>query len=277
VPTPPDLSPSHEASLIYTLAFVVVYSVAILWSIQRARRGDALALWCILAGTVMVLIEPLLDFLSVFTYSADNVAIIFWAFDVPIPLLAVLGYGFYFGAEAYLGCSIVARGAGARDLWKLYAFAWVMDVLLEGIAIASDLFGYYGPHAFDIWGQPLWFPFINAAFPIVCGVVLYGLRNVLRGARVALVVPVSAFLYAAVYVGAGWPAFVSMHADVGGWVRWLAGGATIALALGTTWAGIRLMEWLRTVQTPAAPEALAGSYLLPARGDKLAPTVSRRV
>ncbi len=264
---PVTLSVAHSSSVAFTALCAVGFLIAAGFAVHRAARRDMLLACATLAGVAACLLEPLLDFLGLCWYARDNFAVVFIAFGVSIPLAALVGYGFLFGAEAYIGAVMMRRGVKASKLWALYAFAWTLDFVLEVLGIHVRFYTYYGPQPFSVFSVPLWFMFVNAAFPIVAGAVFYLYWNRLRGAGVLLAIPLLPCIFGALYLGTAWPIFVALHTEVPGIVIWAAATATIAMSLALVRAIIRAIATANEgrqagevmaadiTSTPAASEA----------------------
>jgi hypothetical protein len=242
---PLDLSAPSTASVTFSVICAVILVAAFAWATFRALGGDPLGIYMLLGGLVACLIEPMLDNLGLLWFAADNELIVFDAFGRHIALYVVAGYGFFFGAEAYVGYYALIKGKGAAWLWRLYAFGWFFDLALESTGHWMGLYKYYGPQPFNAYGIPLWWMFINPALPIVAGGLFYAMREQLKGARGLLVIPLLPMCYGAVYAATSWPIFTALNSNVSDLVIWVAGAVTIFQALLLVHLTIKGLDRLR--------------------------------
>jgi hypothetical protein len=243
-----DLSAPATGSVVFSVICTAILVGAFAWAGMRAAQGDPLGIYMLLGGLLASLIEPMLDNTGLLWFAADNKLVVFEAYGRSIPLYVFAGYGFFFGAEAYVGYYALMKGKGRDFLWKLYAFAWVFDLVLESTGNWLGLYKYYGPQPFNAYGIPLWWMFINPILPIFAGSVFYALRNWLRGARALLAIPLLPMCYGGIYAATSWPIFVALNSDVSDAVIWAAGCLTIFQALLLTYLSIEGVERLRAYE-----------------------------
>jgi hypothetical protein len=210
-------------------------------SYRAARLRQPAALAILGGGLVATLIEPMLDNLGLLWFARDNVGIAFHLFDRYMPVYVVLGYGFFFGGQAFLAYDGLRKGKPARFLWTLYAAAWVFDLAIESVGHRAGLYRYYGHQPFNLWGVPLWWMFLNPALPVVAGLIFFRLGDRLRGVRSVLAIPLLPIVYGAIYGGAGWPIFMALHSTTNQAVLYGAALATDAFALLVVWMSIALL------------------------------------
>ncbi len=232
VPVPPtDLSAPHTESVIFLVACSVIFIVAIGYGIYRMRKGDKLGLLFLAGGLLAGVLEPMLDYLGLLWFAADNVAIAVETFHRHVPLYVVMGYAFYFGGLSYIAYRAMVLGKSTAWFWGFFAFDWLADLTLQATGAALGLYQYYGPQPFLIFDVPMWWFTIDSAMPVVAGGTVYLMRDHLTGWRPLVIIPLIPALYAGINAAAGWPVFAALNSDPAEWVTWLAGAATIALAL----------------------------------------------
>ncbi|MCW3063601.1 MAG: hypothetical protein JWN32_773 [Solirubrobacterales bacterium] len=266
-PVPPvHLSAPSGGSWFFTVLCVAIFAGASGWALARAARGDMLGVVALAGGLVASLIEAMLDNLGLLWFATDNHLVVFHSFARSMPLYVVLGYGFYFGAIAYVTTFSLGRGHGSRRLWAIYAVGWLFDLALETTGSAVGLYKYYGPQPFNPWGIPLWWMFVNPALPIAAGGLFHVMRDRLHGVRALLVVVLLPMCYGATYGAIAWPIFIALHSHVPGWVVWVAGAATAAFSLLFVALIVDGLEWYarRPEAQPAAAPASAPRPLVAA-------------
>jgi len=120
------------------------------------------------------------------------------------------------------------------------------------------LYEYYGDQPTLIFGAPAWWFTIDAGFDLVAGLVLYSLRDHLKGWGFLLAVPIIPMVYAAMNGASGWPVFTALNSNYDAsrnangseLFLWAGGLGTIALALFA--AGLALRTIARIVAADTA-------------------------
>lgn len=243
-PVPPSgLSASHAASMAFTVICVAFMVVAVVWVIRLAMQGETLGIFFLGAGLLMGGLEPYFDYIGLLWFADDNVAVTVNLFGRHIPLYVVLGYSFFFGLQSYIAYRAIHLGRSAMFFVYAYVVAWIFDFALQATGRAFGLYEYYGQQPFLIAGAPGWWFSIDAALPILAGLVFFALRERLVGWGQLIVVPILPGLYAGLNGAVGVPVFTALNsnfdeaANGNGSVAlvWLGGTITIALALFTVW------------------------------------------
>jgi hypothetical protein len=272
-PPPVHLSAPSAGSWFFTVLCAVTFVAALGWSVQRARRGEWLALAVLGGGLAANLIEAELDNLGLLWFARNNHLIAFHSFGRYMPLYVTLGYGFYFGSITYFTVDALRSGRGSRYLWGIYAFAWVFDCALETTGSAVGLYKYYGPQPYNLWSIPLWWMFVNPALPIAAGGLFHVLRRRLRGPSALLAVPLLPMCYGATYGALAWPVFVALNSRVSTAVIWVAGALTVALSLAYVWLIVTGLQWLE--RHPSAEITVASAAAGPAKPAATGETLRR--
>lgn len=243
-PVPPaDLSAPHVWSLAFTVICVVFWSLAFIWVLRLALRGEKLGLVFLVGGLCMGLLEPYLDYLGLLWFATDNVAVTVNVFARHIPLYVVLGYSFFFGLQAYVIFRAILLGKGAKFFVYAYALSWLFDAALQITGAQLGLYRYYGQQPFLFFGAPAWWYTIDASMQLVAGLVLFLLRHRLVGWGQLLVIPVLPALYAGLNGGLGWPTFTSLNSNFNAQLNgngsvglvYLGGTLTVALTALLVW------------------------------------------
>lgn len=232
VPVPPtDLSAPRGASVAFLVICVLLTAILLIVVVRRAIQGDFIPLMFALGGLLSGLLEPMLDSLGLLWFAADNVAIAVETFHRHVPLYVVLGYVFYFGGFSYVAYRAMLAGKGRRWFWGFFAFEWLADLALQATGRALGLYEYYGPQPLMIFDVPMWWFTVDSCLAVLCGGVLFLMREHLTGWRVLVIVPMVPACYAGLNAAAGWPIFSALNSGPATVVVWAAGLATIGLAL----------------------------------------------
>lgn len=246
-PLPPaDLSASQTGSVIFLVVCSILMTVAVGWVLDLARRGEILPVLFLLAGLLMGTLEPYLDYLGLLWFADDNVAIAVNLFGRHIPLFVVLGYSFFFGLQAYVMYRAILLGKNWKFFAYAYAVSWLLDFALQATGRALGLYAYYGRQPFMIAGTPAWWFSIDALMPILTGLVLFSIRDRLKGWGSLLVFPILPGMYAALNGAAGFPVFTAINSNFDAGVNgnpttalvWLGGFITLALVAVYLWLAI---------------------------------------
>lgn len=255
VPVPPtDLSAPHTASVVFLVICVVAMVVALGYTIWTR---DRLGLLFLLGGLLAGMLEPMLDYLGLLWFAADNVAIAVQTFDRHVPLYVVLGYSFYFGGFSYVAYRAMVAGKGLRWFWIFYAFDWLADWALQATGRALGLYEYYGPQPWMLLDVPAWWFTIDSALPVIAGGLVYLLRHHLSGLRALLIIPLVPACYAALNAAAGWPIFSALNSGPSEVVVWIAGAVTMGLALLYRWMMLEAVMRSRRAEASDGLEAAA--------------------
>jgi hypothetical protein len=222
-----------SSDLAQTVALVVLVAAALgllAWSLAEARRrATAMPLLALAGGVVALPIEPFWDVNVQFAFAANSHPIAFTAFERAIPLYLAFIYPAFIGWGSYLGYRLIKDGATRGRLLLLPAAFFAADAIIEIAGIRADLWSYYGAHAWNPAGWPIYFGVLNGAIPLIGGWLLVQAEARVPRAACALVVPTA---YVGIYAVAGWPTWAALNADVPGVVVWAAGAVTVAIAIG---------------------------------------------
>jgi hypothetical protein len=239
-PVPPvGLSADHTMSVLFTCICVAFFAAMVVVAIRQAVRKDALLLACVAGGLLAGILEPMLDSLGLLWFADDNVAIANRLFERCVPLYVILGYAFFFGAQAYIVYRAILAGKSTTFFVACYAASWLFDAVLQISGAQMDLYHYYGNQPLLLGGAPMWWFTIDAGFALLAGLVFYALRHTMRGWGVLLAIPLIPCIYAGINGAVGWPVFLALQTNFdpavngnGSDLAVLAGGlGTIALAL----------------------------------------------
>jgi hypothetical protein len=229
---PADMLAPEGAGIVFAILCLVTFALFALVSIHRSlRTRNAIPLALMAGGLATMSVEPMLEYLGLL-WMPNNLSYVIWrAFDRNMSAWMLLGYGFYFGGLS----SIVYIGlmAGRRKgyLWCVYIIGWVLDAFFETTGDMFGLYKYYGPQPFNLWGVPLWWEFINAASPIIVGVLCFLLKDSLKAWKVIFVVVLGPCAFSGLHGFTSWPVFTALHSDVGSGIINFAALVTCTIGL----------------------------------------------
>jgi hypothetical protein len=215
------------------ITFAVLLGV-LAWAISLARRyRTPVPLLMMLGGALTYGFEPIVDTLGKCYLPATHQWTLFTELGRHMPVYGLFVYSAFFGGFSIMSWSHLKAGGDPKRLWKLYAIAiFINTFLFESPAIWAHIYRYYGEQPFNLWGFPLWWPFVNTAGPIAGGALAYVLADRSRlDRRIVLAFAViSEPLFDGLANGAaGGPTWMAMNSGMPAAVIWLAGVLTIAI------------------------------------------------
>lgn len=201
------------------------------------RTGSLLGVVVLLGGAIAYLNEPVDDILGLVHHPRIGQNIVLDTMG-PIPMWGLPTYIIFFGFVPFaILREIQSRGFTARAYWTSIVVTFVLDIALELPVLYAHggLYQYYaqgGPPPMEVFRLPLYWLFINTPGPILCGAVLYALRDHFRGWRAPLLLLLPLATDSACSIVAGLPIYSALHAPgAGAGTRWIAALVTCAFGL----------------------------------------------
>jgi hypothetical protein len=227
---------SSGAQWLFTVMHFAIAIAVTVWLWRRWEREEArLATLILIGGGLSVLAEPFFDRLGLIWHAEVGQWTLVTMFGHSVPLWMLPVYYWFVGGQTLYVLSRLRRGATARDMWRLYAFFCAMDAVLElPILYAGGVYTYFGHQPFFNAGWfplPGWYILLNGVLPMAAAaaVLLLGSLDDRRYTyAIPIAIPMAIF---AVYASFAWPVWAALNAKVSTFVTYLAGTATIALAL----------------------------------------------
>ena len=233
---PADMVMNSTAQWIFTLLHFAVAIGATVWIWRRWERADVrTALLILVGGGLSIVAEPFFDRLGFIWHAKVGqwTAITMFGHSVPLWMLPV--YYWFIGGQTIYLLKRMRSGATLGQMLKLSALFSFMDAVLElPILYAGGVYTYFGQQPFY---DPTWFPLpawyiaANGVLPITaCAAVVLVSSLGDRRAQwlIPVVIPMSVF---AVYASFAWPIWAALNADVSMAVSYLAGTATVVMAV----------------------------------------------
>lgn len=265
---PPDLTVTGDLHLIATIAAATVWLGVLVVAFRLARRHRSAIPFAMLAGGAITFgFEPVVDVLGKCYLPETEQWTLFTALGRDMPVYGAFVYSAFFGGFSIMSWNHLSRGGAPSGLWKLYAIAILINTFLfETPAVTADIYTYYGDQPWDLWGFPLWWPFVNTAGPLAAGALAYTLGRHGRISGRALLG--LAFVCEPIFDGmsnglSGLPTWLALNSGVSTPVVWAAGTATIALACLSVLATIKALEWIART-APGGDTEIPGDAPVPA-------------
>ena len=230
-PQPPQgLHMNTTAQAIFTIgqALPCVVMAYFAWRFWRKERSPILAL-CMAGGAFSVFMEPIVDVMGQVWFPRDGQWRMFETWGRPLPWFLVV-YVWYVGGQAFIAYRQLDRGARGRDIWKLYGLFFLVDVVLETPGLYMNLYTYYGHQPLNFFRLPLWWPAVNAAMPILAGLLISVLLPSRKGWRMLAVIPLIPAADGMANIAASWPTWSALNTRLPAVAVWSAGLLTCALA-----------------------------------------------
>lgn len=255
----PSLTVSEDLHLIATLIAIAVWLGVLVKAAGLARRhASAIPLVMVAGGAITFGYEPVVDVLGQCYLPETHQWTLFTALDRSMPLYGLFVYSAFFGGFSMMAWAHLKRGGAARGLWTIFAVAILINTFLfETPAVWADVYTYYGNQPWDLWGFPLWWPFVNTAGPIAAGALVYVLDERLRLERGYLLA--ATFVAVPLFDGlsngaAGLPTWLALNSDVPTVVVWVAGTVTMLIGCLIVFVTIKALE---TITAPAGARGSA--------------------
>lgn len=231
MPVMPAPEPAGTIFLVGTC--VILSAILAWWALGGERRHRGWILPLVFAGTALsaVMIEPIYDNTLLYWYPDQNSLAFFRAYERTIPWYVPLGYAWFFGGSAYAVWRVLDSGVSPSRVWQLFAGTVFVDWLAVSICEWLDLSAFYGPQPYHLFGSPLWFSFCDATGGFVLGAALYKLVPYLGGPRVAWLLILPSFTYAATLGSTTAPVSLALNSGWSAPLVWAGGTATMAMCL----------------------------------------------
>lgn len=233
LPIPPvDAVAPGTFSTACTIFYGLCALAGLVYALKHWRdTGRPILLLILIGGGLTVFVEPFVDLMGAAWHPRNGHAVVFEFFGRPIPWWMVAAYFAYFGVLGSMNYLAFAKGATMRNIRLWFLIPMLIDVVIEEVMLAQDLYLYYGTQPLILlWKLPMWWvpcnsigEFIGITLVVLCAPHLRGLKLLL----IPLLIPLSDMIgYAAV----GLPSWIVINMPVPGWITQAAGVCTFLLA-----------------------------------------------
>jgi hypothetical protein len=248
---PSGLEMSAVGQTIFTIAVTIPWVVLFIVALRIWRRDHTpVPLLFMVGGALCIFFEPIVDVLGMCWFPRLNQWVGLEVFGRPIPLFMWPVYSWFVGGQAFLFWRAFQRGMTRQSLWRWWLLLMAVNVALESPGILMNVYTYYGPQPFNLWGLPLWWLAANATMPIVAAYVVHKLYPDLTGAKVLLIILLVPMADGATNGAISWPVFTALNTQLGFWATYPAAIATFGLAALLVWAITRGLPVDRAEQVP---------------------------
>jgi hypothetical protein len=206
----------HGAQAVFTIANVIPLAVVAIVAFRYARAHRTALPFCLLAGGLAsVLLEPIVDVLGLCWFPANGQWTAFQAFDVSIPLYMLPVYAWFVGGQAFLLYWWLQRGVTKRQLFLIWVGIALVNAAVEIPGLWIRVYTYYGDQPFSVLRFPLWWTFCNTLMPMMAAAFAYKLAPVLRGWRLALLIPLVPMSDGLANGAVSWPTWLALNSGHG--------------------------------------------------------------
>lgn len=223
---------------LYTIAVTIPWMVFIFIAVRRyfQVRDVAPALFLI-GGLCCTIMEPIVDVMGMCFFPVDGQWVGFETFEGrPIPIWMFPIYSWFVGGQAYLLWRRMQKGTLTNTgLFKHWFIAWGVNIILETPGLLVGVYTYYGPHAFNFWGLPLWWPSVNATMPVIAAFIIHKSWVHIQGWKLLTIIPILPIADGLVNGGVAWPTWSALHSGNGLAATYPAAVLTIALGMLSVW------------------------------------------
>lgn len=231
------------------ITIVLSAAVTIAAAMISRRRKSAAPLLLVLGGFAAILMEPVVTFLGHAVHPKIGQIMMFEAVGRAIPWHVALGYMAAFGVFYLILYSRLVSGAiNAKLVWKVTIITVLCYYVGEAYPVEHGLWVYYGYQPLWFWrgtAPPTW-SVLNATSMLTSATLMLIALPYLKGVAQLLLVPLAISGAYMGHMGAGFPMYTAMNADVPHWVMDLSGVASIGMALLIVWICALLL-------TPSGP------------------------
>jgi hypothetical protein len=204
------------AQAVFTFANIVPLLVIAIVAVRYARAHRTAVPFCLLVGGLAsVLLEPIVDVLGLCWFPSHGQWTAFRAFGVSIPLYMVPVYAWFVGGQAFLLYWWFQRGVTKRQLFLIWGGIALVNAAVEIPGLWIHVYAYYGAHPFTVLRFPLWWVFCNTLMPMTAATFAYKLAPVLRGWRLALLVPLVPMSDGLANGAVSWPTWLALNSGHG--------------------------------------------------------------
>lgn len=252
IPQPPTgLEMNATGQTIFTIGVTIPWIVLVVLGVRYLLRDRSPALLLFLVGgAICIVMEPVVDVLGMCYFPRINQWVGIETFDRPIPLFMWPVYSWFVGGQAYIFWRLFQRGMNRSQLWKVWLTVMGVNVVLETPGLLMDVYTYYGPQPFNLWGLPLWWPPVNSTMPIVAAFLIHKMTPYLTGARILAVIPFMPMADGLANGALAWPVWTALNADIGFWATYPAAVATFGLGALAVWVMSKGLPVEETVSVP---------------------------
>lgn len=232
-PLPPldMMSMSQELQhrfMLMQVPLVVLSGAYCIWG--AIKEKSSVPIWIFLGGGIAYIMEPFMGVMGLVWYPPEGMSYVFESIGRPVPWFGFLAYLWFLGGMSFFVYDRVKKGITTRGLWRLYLILVVVEIVLEVPGLNMGVYTYYGNQPFVFMKFPLWFPFLNAAAPVLAGALVFKMLPFIKPILRPVIIYAVPLANSVVMVGAGLPVEFMLNTNASLWATRVMGFLTIALA-----------------------------------------------
>jgi hypothetical protein len=239
VPEPPyEMVMPYTAQLIFTIAVMVPWIILTAMALRiLIKEKQPTPLLFMIGGMFCIVFEPIVDVMGMVFFPIEGQWIGIHTFaGRPVPIFMWPVYSWFVGGQAFLFWQAMHRGTITEGgVWKHWLIGWGVNIILESPPIWFGVYTYFGPHPFNFWGLPLWWPAVNATMPLIAAFIVHKSWPHLGGWKILLVMPIILMADGLVNGALAWPVWSALHSGYGLAVAYPAGFVTMFLSCVAVW------------------------------------------
>jgi hypothetical protein len=204
------------AQAAFTFANVIPLLIIGVLAVRYARaHRTPIPLYLLAGGLLSCFLEPIVDVLGLCWFPKTGQWTAFGAFGVSIPMYMVPVYAWFVGGQAFLLYWLFTRGVARRQLFQLWVVIALVNAAVEIPGLWIHVYTYYGKQPFSVLRFPLWWVFCNTLMPMTAAAFAYKLAPVLRGWKLALLVPLVPMSDGLSNGAVSWPTWLALNSGKG--------------------------------------------------------------
>lgn len=239
VPEPPwDMVMPPTAQLVFTVAVMLPWFVLTAMALRALIRDrQPVPLLFMIGGAFCIVFEPIVDVMGMVFFPIEGQWVGIHTFaGRPVPIFMWPVYSWFVGGQAFLFWQTMQRGTLTEaKVWKHWLIGWGVNIVLETPPLWAGVYTYFGPHPFNFWGLPLWWPAVNATMPLIAAFIVHKCWPHLGGWKVLYVIPIILMADGLVNGALAWPVWSALHSGYGYGLSYPAGLLTLALSALAIW------------------------------------------
>jgi hypothetical protein len=230
--------PSTLQNIFLWITIVFASGVAITAVTISLKDKSAVPVLLVVGAFAAILLEPIVTFLGHAVHPKEGQIMMFETMGRAIPWHIALGYTAGFGIF-YLILYMKHRDGSltTKSIWKITSVTALCYYIGEAYPVEHGLWAYYEYQPLWIWKgtAPLTWSILNSTCMLTSATLMFIVLPYLKGAAQLLLVPLAVSGAFMGHMGAGFPMYNAMNADLPHWVIELAGASSVGMALVIVW------------------------------------------
>lgn len=230
---PLDVPYNASGTLYINIVMAVMGAAALIWSIREYMKTKSFIPLAMVIGSVLICItEVFVDIMGCVYYPTSDTDIAFTIMGRQMGWFIVFGWSGYGAVFTNIFYKVFDKKLGAKAIWLTIAAAAAVEILLEEIMTALNIYVYYGNQPLVlIQNLPWWWIPCNVGGVFLTACIAYYYKEHLTGAKawvMSLVVPCA---MGASYALIALPAWIVVNGDYSSVITQSAGLLTVAFGI----------------------------------------------